>query len=137
MHFFAENVPLPDFNKSKITSWIKNIITEESKKPGEISFIYTTDQDLLNLNTSFLGRDNYTDVITFDYCDGNIISGDIFISIDRVRENAIAFDEPFMRELCRVMSHGILHLLGYKDKTKKESEIMRSRENTCLTCLYL
>lgn len=125
-------------NQQKISligsdAWIKKIITYESKKLGEITFIFCDDDYLLEKNIKFLSHNSLTDVITFDYCENNNINGDIFISIDRVKENANEFKETFLNELHRVMAHGLLHLLGYKDKNQKEADIMRSKENFYLS----
>ena len=125
-------------NQKKISlkgseAWIEKIITYESKKLGEITFIFCNDDYLLEKNIKFLNHDSLTDVITFDYCENNNINGDVFISIDRVKENANEFKETFLNELHRVMAHGLLHLLGYKDKNQKEADIMRSKENFYLS----
>ena len=125
-------------NQKKISligseAWIKKIITYESKKIGEITFIFCDDAYLLEKNIKFLSHNSLTDVITFDYCENNNINGDVFISIDRVKENANEFKETFLNELHRVMAHGLLHLLGYKDKNQKEADIMRSKENFYLS----
>lgn len=125
-------------NQQKISligsdAWIKKIITYESKKLGEITFIFCDDDYLLEKNIKFLSHNSLTDVITFDYCENNNINGDVFISIDRVKENANEFKETFLNELHRVMAHGLLHLLGYKDKNQKEADIMRSKENFYLS----
>jgi probable rRNA maturation factor len=113
----------------KIKSWIKKIIELEKKKPGQINVVFTNDEELLKINVQYLNHNTYTDIITFDYCEGKIISGDIIISIERVKENAEKFMSAFETEIRRVMIHGILHLCGYKDKTKKASELMRKKEN--------
>jgi len=108
--------------------WVEKIVFSEGKTYGDICFIYCDDEYLLNLNKEHLQHDTYTDIITFDYCVGNELCGDIFISIDRVKENAIAFSVSFDNELLRVMSHGILHLCGYKDKSDADTELMRAKE---------
>ena len=125
-------------NQKKISlkgseAWIEKIITYESKKLGEITFVFCDDAYLLEKNIKFLSHNSLTDVITFDYCENNNINGDVFISIDRVKENANEFKETFLNELHRVMAHGLLHLLGYKDKNQKEADIMRSKENFYLS----
>lgn len=113
----------------KIKSWIKKIIELEKKKPGQINFVFTNDDELLKMNVQYLNHNTYTDIITFDYCEGKILNGDIIISIDRVKENAEKFKSMFEAEIKRVIIHGILHLCGYKDKTKEASELMRKKEN--------
>ena len=113
-----------DFTLSKQDArsrWIINSIINESKRLGELNFIFCTDEYLLEKNIQFLNHDTYTDIITFDYCEGNIISGDIFVSVERVTENANTFGVDFEDELDRVLIHGILHLAGYQDKSKEEA----------------
>ncbi len=116
----------------KIKTWIKKIIGLEKKQTGEISFVFTTDEELLKINQQFLKHDTYTDIITFDYCQKKIISGDIMISVERVEENAKKLDIDFEEEIKRVMIHGVLHLCGYKDKTKTDKEVIRKKENWAL-----
>lgn len=113
--------------------WLKKVITTENKKLGEIVFIFCKDSYLLKKNIQFLKHDTLTDVITFDYCEGKQISGDILISIDRIKENSRIFETDFLNELDRIMVHGLLHLLGYKDKTKKEAKLMSSKEDFYLS----
>lgn len=116
-------------NEDKLSSWISNTISDEGFKEGEINYIFCDDAYLLNLNIEFLDHDTLTDIISFDYTMGKLISGDVYISIDRVRENAKDFNVSFENELSRVMIHGILHYCGYKDKTDRETSEMRSKEN--------
>jgi len=111
------------------SSWILNVIESENKILGEISYIFCNDNYLLNLNQQYLNHDTLTDIISFDYTEGELISGDIFISIERVKENAFELNIDFNEELKRVMIHGVLHYCGYKDKTVSEEEIMRQKEN--------
>ena len=113
--------------------WIKKVIDLENKILGDIVFVFCNDTYLLSKNIQFLNHNTLTDVITFDYCTKNKINGDILISIDRVKENSTIFKVEFLNELDRVMVHGLLHLLGYKDKTKKDAEIMKSKENFYLS----
>jgi len=120
---------------SKRKKWLKRIILDEGKKLGDITFIFCTDNYLLEKNIQFLKHDTLTDVITFDYSEKSQISGDIFISIERVKENGEIFGETFLNELNRVMAHGLLHLLGYKDKTKKAAAIMKEKEDFYLSIL--
>ena len=120
---------------SKRKKWLKRIILDEGKKLGDITFIFCTDNYLLEKNIQFLKHDTLTDVITFDYSEKSQISGDIFISIERVKENGEIFGETFLNELNRVMPHGLLHLLGYKDKTKKAAAIMKEKEDFYLSIL--
>ncbi len=113
--------------------WFKKIILSENKKMGDIVFIFCNDAYLLEKNIQFLQHNTLTDVITFDYSNKNQISGDIFISTERVRENAKIFNVSFLEELDRVMAHGLLHLLGYKDKQKKDAKIIREKEDFYLS----
>ena len=122
-------------NQEKISVWIKNTIEGEGYKLEEVSYIFCDDALLLEKNIKYLNHDTLTDIISFDYSVGKIISGDIFISIERVKENAKEFKVPFTEELHRVIIHGILHYCGYKDKTQEEKQEMRSKENYYLTLL--
>lgn len=126
--FETKNITLSDSR-----DWVKKIITSENKKLGDIVFIFCNDTYLLEKNIEFLNHDTLTDVITFDYCEKDKINGDIFISIDRIQENAKFFEVTFLNELHRVMAHGLLHLLGYKDKTQEDATIMKSKENFYLS----
>ena len=116
-----------------ITKWIKNVINAENKELAEINYIFCDDQYLLKKNQEYLQHDTFTDIIAFDYTEENRINADIFISIERVKENAITFAVPFDNELRRVIIHGVLHLMGYKDKSKEDAEKMRNKENFYLS----
>ena len=109
--------------------WLKDIIKKENKTLGELVYIFCNDDYLLEKNIKYLDHNTLTDVITFDYCLDNIISGDILISIERVRENSVSYNVSFSEELNRVMVHGLLHLLKYNDKTEQQSKIMREKED--------
>ena len=111
----------------------KKVITTEKKQLGEIVFVFCKDAYLLEKNIQFLKHETLTDVITFDYCKGNQISGDILISVERVQENSEIFEVTFLNELDRVMVHGLLHLLGYKDNTKEDAKLIRSKEDFYLS----
>ena len=128
INFFSET-EFKFHNEDKIADWIAKAITDENKTLGEINYIFVSDEYLLDLNKTYLNHDTLTDIITFDNSVGNILHSDIYISVDRVRDNALDFNVSFEEELHRVMIHGVLHLAGYKDKTNKEAEEMRSREN--------
>lgn len=130
---FQTNYPLK--SRTKIKQWIKQVIEAKGKKTGNISYIFCDDEYLLEVNKQYLQHDYYTDVITFDYVENDLISGDIFISTDRVRENALAFGSSETEELHRVIIHGALHLLGLKDKSEKEASQMRQAENEALKLL--
>lgn len=127
INFYSETDFLLE-DQEKYSSWIHNVISSESRKQGEISYIFCSDDYLLDLNQEYLNHDTLTDIITFDYSVGKIVQGDIFISIERVRENSILFNVSFPEELRRVIIHGILHLCGYKDKSPEESLLMRDKE---------
>jgi rRNA maturation RNase YbeY len=127
---------LTDFNlkdKNKIAKWLEFCIHQENKELGEIAYVFCTDEYLLEKNIKYLKHNTLTDIISFDYTLGNLISGDIFISIERVTENADDLKIIFMTELQRVMIHGILHFCGYKDKVKEEKTIMSSKEDYYLS----
>lgn len=129
IHFFSETDRFK-FNKKRIASkWLKEVIKTYQKQTGEISVIFCTDEQLLEINQRYLKHFYYTDVITFNYNQDSFINGDIYISIDRIFENAAKFGETFDKELFRVIVHGILHLLGFDDKKPKEQEKMRELEN--------
>ncbi|MCW5514672.1 rRNA maturation RNase YbeY [Muriicola sp. Z0-33] len=115
-------------NKSDYTYWLTRVLESEGKLTGDISYIFCTDIYLHALNQKFLNHDSFTDILTFDYSEGNTISGDVFISIERVMDNANSLKEPFERELNRVMVHGLLHMMGYGDKTEEEKSRMRKLE---------
>jgi len=127
--FFNEDVKYQLAFARKTRSWLSLVIKEEGKEEGEISYVFCSDDHLLLLNNMYLNCDYLTDIITFDYCEENVVSGDIFISIDRVKENAKLYKQPCQQEMRRVILHGILHLCGYKDKTEEETQQMREKEN--------
>lgn len=118
-------------------TWIQKILNSEHKHEGEISFIFCDDSYLLEINQEYLNHDTLTDIISFDYSMGDEISGDVFISIERVRENATEFNVPFDQELLRVMSHGILHYIGYTDKSDGESAVMRRKEDEKIAMFHV
>jgi len=133
--YFNEDVPAPKFPKGLCREWIKETILTEGKIPGELSFIFCSDNYLLEVNRKYLAHDYYTDIITFDDVVGNRINGDIFISVERVRENSVEFKSEFSDELHRIIIHGVLHLLGYKDKLKKDKTLMTEKEDYYLNQL--
>lgn len=110
-------------------SWIETIILSENKTVGEISYVFCDDAYLHNINMQYLNHDTLTDIISFDYTEGDVISGDIFVSIERVKDNAIDFKVSFEEELKRVLAHGVLHYCGYKDKSDTDAALMRTKEN--------
>lgn len=128
IQYFFENVEeitLPE----NCSEWIKKLILDEEKKVGNINYIFCDDEYLLKVNQDFLNHDYYTDIITFDYVKGKTISGDIFISLTRISENASTLSSSFEKELLRVLAHGVLHLCGYKDKSDEEEKEMRAKED--------
>jgi probable rRNA maturation factor len=127
-----ENLDFSLEKETKVKNWIRKIIKEEGKSAGDISYLFCTDEYLLHINRQFLEHDFYTDIITFDYSEKKKIAGEIFISIDRVNENAQTFKQPFQKELMRTVIHGILHLCGYKDKNPADKKRMRAKEEEAL-----
>ena len=136
IYFFTEEVSFILRDKNKIRKWILNITALENFRIGSLNYIFCSDKFLHKTNLQYLQHDNYTDILTFDTSDEpNEISGDIFVSIERVKENARTFKVLFNTELYRVMAHGILHLLGYNDKIQEEKELMKSKEDYYLSLL--
>ncbi|MEL6560516.1 MAG: rRNA maturation RNase YbeY [Bacteroidota bacterium] len=136
INFFSEEIEFELSNPDVVRAWIKKVITTHQKVTGDINYIFCRDQYLHNINMEYLSHDTYTDIITFDHSEEEVsIAGDIYISIDRVSENAKKFEVTDSRELHRVMIHGILHLIGFTDHSKKEKEIMREKEVDCLSLL--
>ena len=136
--FFTEgSVSMPEIKKTDIRNWVKQVAQLHGKRVGDISYIFCDDEKILEVNRQYLQHDYYTDIITFDYTAGDKISGDLFISLDTVRTNAEQFEQPYERELHRVIIHGILHLCGINDKGPGEREIMERHENEALALLSL
>lgn len=135
IHFFNEEITFRLRGIKEIRAWLIRSIESEGKNAGEINFIFCSDDYLHKMNVEYLNHDTLTDVISFDYTEDDIISGDIFISIPRVKENSTLYSLPFPDELNRVMVHGILHLCGYKDKTAKDEKQIRSKEDEKLRLL--
>lgn len=134
--FFSEDIPFEIQHPKDISSWLIQIAQKHGQDIDAINYVFCSDDYLLEINQRYLNHDYYTDIITFDNSvDKGSILADIFISIPRVRENAIQQDQPFDQELNRVVVHGLLHLLGYPDKTEDEKMIMRGKEDACLSLL--
>lgn len=133
--FFAEDITLPSIKEEALRSWIKTVAETYGKKVGDISYIFCSDEKILEVNRRYLRHDYYTDIITFDYTAGNKISGDLYISLDTVKTNAEKFATPYDEELHRTIIHGILHLCGIGDKGPGEREIMEANENRALALL--
>jgi rRNA maturation RNase YbeY len=134
IHFFSQGTPFKLKTPRKVSSWIKRVVAEEGSSIQEINYVFCPDSYLLTLNQGFLKHNTLTDIITFDNSEGHgSLEGDIYISIDRVKENANKYKVSFDDELSRVMVHGVLHLLGYKDKKPTEKALMRKKEEACLS----
>lgn len=134
VRYFSEGISFKVPNPRKTSSWIKSVIQVNKAKFKEVSFIFCSDSYLLQMNQSFLNHNTLTDIITFDYSKSrNALEGEIYISVERVLENAEKFEVSFEQEIKRVMIHGILHLLGFKDKKVKEKAQMRKKEEACLS----
>ncbi|MBP9069709.1 MAG: rRNA maturation RNase YbeY [Bacteroidia bacterium] len=131
--FTSQHKKFKLLKSAAIKKWIDVVIKKEKRKLGEIHYVFVSDEELLEMNKQFLKHNTYTDIITFDYSEGKTINGDIFISIDRVKDNASKFKTEFNDELHRVIIHGVLHLCGYKDKTKKDASLMRKMEENSLS----
>ncbi len=127
--FFFEDIQPFSIQNSHIHKYINKLIVSEIKECGDISVIFCSDEYLLEMNKQYLSHDYYTDIITFDYVDEDIISGDLFISFDRIKDNTKHLDTELIREIYRVVFHGILHLIGYNDKTGDEQKLMTKKEN--------
>lgn len=134
---FVYQVDMPQLEEDKYTNWFNRVIESEGSKTGDICYVFKTDDALLAMNKQFLDHDYYTDIITFDYVSGNVVSGDIFISWDRVKDNASQFAVSEEMELKRVMVHGILHLIGYKDSNDSEQALMRKKEEEKLKMFHV
>lgn len=131
----TDGVKMPDIRKRENTAWVKAVAATYGKKVGEIAYIFVDDEKILEVNRQYLQHDYYTDIITFDYTEGDTISGDLFISLDTVRTNAEQVGATYEQELRRVIIHGILHLCGINDKGPGEREIMEAAENRALALL--
>ena len=131
--FHKEDTTFRFLDKKLIISWLNRSLEKEKKISGELNFIFCSDEYLLQINRQYLQHDYYTDIITFDYSQKNLVSGDIYISIDRVKDNAATYKVSFQNELLRVIIHGVLHLCGYKDKTKADAGLMRKKEDYYLS----
>lgn len=128
INYFFENID-PKKIDSNISNWLEDLILSENKKLGDINYIFCDDEYLLKVNQDYLDHDYYTDIITFDYVKGKTISGDIFVSLPRILDNASTLSQDSEKEFRRVLAHGILHLCGYKDKTDEEESTMRQKED--------
>ena len=130
--YYAEDIELPAIKKSAVSGWVKAVAETYGKQTGDISYIFCSDEKILEVNRQYLQHDYYTDIITFDYCEGDRLSGDLFISLDTVKTNSEQFKTTYDEELHRTIIHGILHLCGINDKGPGEREIMEAAENRAL-----
>lgn len=133
--FQTENIEMPAIDQTKVRDWIKKVALSYNKRVGEISYFFCDDEKILEVNRRYLQHDYYTDIITFDYCEGNRLCGDLFISIDTVHSNAELLGTKYDTELHRVIIHGVLHLCGINDKGPGEREIMEAEEDKALAML--
>ena len=131
--YFFEDTDFIFKGKARNNKWLRLVSESEIRRIGDINIIFCSDNYILNVNQQYLQHDYFTDIITFDYCEGDRLSGDLFISVDTVRENAIEYGTEFSEELHRVIVHGILHLIGYDDHTDKDVAMMRKKENYYLS----
>lgn len=129
----SENIAFPKIKRRETTAWIKRVAAAHDKRVGEIGYLFCDDEKILEVNREFLQHDYYTDIITFDYCEDDVLNGDLVISLDTVRTNAKQQGTEYNEELHRVIIHGILHLCGINDKGPGEREIMEAEENKALT----
>lgn len=132
INIITEGVEFPDIHEDRLRLWINSIVKQKDKYIEELSIVFCSDEYILEVNQNFLQHDYYTDIITFDYCSGFKISGDLIISLDTVLSNSKKFNSSYNTELHRVIIHGVLHLLGYKDKTSEEAKEMRQNEDWAL-----
>ena len=137
IYFEAVNIDLPVFDNEAIKLWINDVAVDNKMKIKALSFVFCDDAFILETNRKFLNHDYFTDIITFDYSKKSYISGDLIISIDTVRSNSLIFNVDFFHELCRVMVHGVLHLLSFDDRNDEDKIVMRERENHYLQKLNL
>ena len=134
--FDSDNIDFPNIKKRETSTWIKKIAYSFNKKIGDIGYLFCNDEKILEINRQYLDHDFYTDIISFDYSEGDIISGDIFISLDTVRTNSQKYNTDYQEELHRVIIHGVLHLCGLDDKLNEDAISMREAENSALKQLY-
>ena len=131
--YYNEDIVFRFKGRALNNRWLRMVAESEIRRVGDISIIFCSDNYILDVNMRYLQHDYFTDIITFDYCEGNVLSGDLFISIDSVRENAVLYGTEFEDELNRVMVHGLLHLIGYDDHTEEEQKTMREKEDYYLS----
>lgn len=132
IYFSTENIDFELEDASRVKKWITAVVDAQGKRVGNLNYLFCDDAYLIGVNQTYLNHDTYTDIITFDYVEGNVVSGDILISVERVRENAHLFNTSFEQELHRVIIHGVLHLLGQADKSDEDAAEMRCKEESAL-----
>lgn len=135
INYAAEGVELPSVKKRETSNWIKRVAAKYNKEVGDIGYVFCSDEKILEVNNQYLQHDYYTDIITFDYSEDNVISGDLFISLDTVKSNSVEFNTDYNQELYRVIIHGVLHLCGINDKSPQERAFMTECENNALEML--
>ncbi len=135
IEFFSEQVPMPDIAPDAVREWIVRVAARHGRRVGQINYVFVNDERILEVNRQFLQHDYYTDIITFDYDEADIISGDLYISLDTVASNALQMGVPCRQELHRVLVHGVLHLCGINDKGPGERAVMERHENEALQML--
>ena len=138
INFFSEKTRFKLSNSKKTASWIKSVIKKEGCSLNSLNYIFCSDEYLKEINIQYLGHNTYTDIVTFNYNPSkDVLDGEIYISVDRVRDNAKTFESNFQAEMHRVIIHGVLHLIGFNDKTKREKALMREKEDTYLSLLNI
>lgn len=129
IEFTLKNVEVPGLDPEFFVLWLQDVVATENLELGDVCIVFCSDDELLEMNVKFLQHDFFTDILTFDYCFDNVVSGDLFISIDRIVDNAAKLKEDYVTELKRVCVHGVLHLCGHGDKTEKQTLVMRQKED--------
>lgn len=135
--FNAIDVPMPDIDQPAVSDWIARVAESYGRRVGRITYYFCSDDEILSVNRQYLRHDYYTDIITFDYCEGHRLDGEIFISLDTVRSNSLQLSTPYVQELHRVIIHGVLHLCGINDKGPGEREIMEAAEDRSLAIMRI
>ena len=133
IYFLSEGIKFKPKKQNNLKNWVKGVIKSEGRNLTSLVYIFCSDSYLLTLNQGYLNHKTFTDIITFDYSEGDVVDGEIYISVDRIKDNAIKFERDFEEELHRVMIHGVLHILGFKDKSPSEKSVMRKKEEACLS----
>lgn len=133
IYFLSEGIKFKPKKQNNLKNWVKGVIKSEGRNLTSLIYIFCSDSYLFTLNQGYLNHKTFTDIITFDYSEGDVVDGEIYISVDRIKDNAIKFERDFEEELHRVMIHGVLHILGFKDKSPSEKSVMRKKEEACLS----